>query len=149
MEGCTITNNAAGGDAGGLYIESDASIDISGMTIIKNNDGSDSLDNLVLEDGAFLYDHGVMPGSDIHLCSDSDGEVYLGDTAEISEYKLNNWYHADHGKLELADVKDRNTQLSASVFTDGRVLLYVGAGLLILFAAGGLFYARRKKGGAQ
>ena len=149
MEGCTITNNAAGGDAGGLYIESNASIDISGMTIIKNNDGSDSLDNLVLEDGAFLYDHGVMPGSDIHLCSDSDGEVYLGDTAEISEYKLNNWYHADHGKLELADVKDRNTQLSASVFTDGRVLLYVGAGLLILFAAGGLFYARRKKGGAQ
>lgn len=145
MADCTIMGNAAAGDAGGVYLDSSGSVDLAGKIVIKNNDGAGSMDNLIIEEGASLYDNGIAPDSDIHLRSYSDGDVYIGN-GQLSEYKLKNWFHADYGKLELADAKQQNTRLSASVFTDDTRVLYVVAAVLVLFTAGGLVYIRRKKG---
>ena len=147
MQDCSVTANSAGDDGGGLYIDSAGSIDVAGVTVIKNNDGSGSMDNLVLEDGAYIHDQGLDPGSEIHLRSDEDGNVTLS-SERISEYQLQ-YFYPDYGKLSLSDTKDVDTQLRASVFTDGNAILIIGIIVIILIAAGTLFYFKKRKGGEK
>ncbi len=148
MQDCSVTANSSGAKGGGLYIDSAGSIDVEGVMVIKNNDGSGSMDNLVLENGAYLYDHGLDPGSDIHLRSTDDGNVRIGNN-NTSEYQLNNYFTADYGRLTLTDTQDVDTQLRASVFSEGKTVVIIGSVLLILISVGTLYYVKkRKKGGA-
>ena len=77
LEDCSVTSNAAIGDGGGIYVSRSGSIIVSGTTAIRNNDGNDTLDNLVLGRNALIYDYGLMPGSEIHLRSTSNASEHL------------------------------------------------------------------------
>ena len=145
MEDCLVVGNAAVEEGGGIFIDY-GTLDLSGKMVIKNNDGRSTLDNLVLENGSYLYDHGIDAGSEIHVRSRDDGSVYLGQDNRISRYKLEKYFFADYGKLEIADVQAVDTQLAASVFTTGKTALYIGASLVILFMAFGIVYMRKGKG---
>jgi len=148
LEDCTVTNNSSGTYGGGIYIDYAGSIDVSGVVVIKDNDGYGSMDNLVLENGAKIYDHGLNYGSDIYMRCYSDGEAVIGADG-TSQYQLDNYFHADYGKLELTDVKMVETQLRASVFTDGIMALIIGGVLITAILIAGIIYSRKsRKGGA-
>ena len=68
----------------------------------------------------------------------------------MSEYQLTQYFRADHGKLELTDTETVNTELRASVFSEGGLALIVGAVFLVAALAGGVIYYRKKrKGGVK
>ena len=148
LKDCSITANATGGEGGGLYIDSPGSIGVAGKTVIRENDGVGTMDNLVLENGAVIYDHGLEPDSEIRLRSDSDGNVKLGKTL-TSAYQLKEYFRADYGKLELADTETVDTELRASVFSDGRAVLFIGAMIIIAVTAGGFVCNRKRRKGEK
>ena len=146
MENCTVTSNSAGGVAGGLYI--DDAITMAGVMVIRGNDGKDSMDNLVLCNGALLYNLGLEPGSEVHLRSKDDGNVKLGGSL-MSTYQLEKYFRADYGSLSLTETKSVDTSLRASVFSVGTTALYIGAAVLLIALVVGIVYRRKKqKGGA-
>ncbi|MBQ9557752.1 MAG: hypothetical protein IJU94_04010, partial [Clostridia bacterium] len=149
MEDCSVVSNTSGAEGGGIYIASSSTIGVAGVTVIRNSDGEDTYDNLVLDSNSFIYNHGLQPGSEVHLRGDTDGSVKLGGSL-MSEYQLTQYFRADHGKLELTDTETVNTELRASVFSEGGIALIVGAVFLVAALAGGVIYYRKKrKGGAQ
>ncbi|MBP5208228.1 MAG: right-handed parallel beta-helix repeat-containing protein, partial [Clostridia bacterium] len=149
MEDCTVVSNSSGDEGGGIYIAGSSTIGVAGVVVIRSSDGTGSHDNLVLGNNAYIYNHGLQPGSEIRLRSDSDGSVKLGGGL-MSEYQLNQYFRADYGKLELTETQTVNTELRASVFSEGNTALIIGALLLIAVLAGGVIYYRKKrKGGAQ
>ena len=95
---------------------------MAGTVVIRGGDGEDTIDNLVIENGAMLYNQGLTPGSEIRLRSYSDGSVKLGGSL-TSEYQLREYFRADYGRLELADTQTVNTELRASVFSEGKTVL--------------------------
>lgn len=116
--------------------------------VIKDNDGYGTMDNLVLEKGALVYDHGLNYGSDIYMRCYSDGEAVIGADG-TSQYQLEKYFHADYGKLELTEVKMVDTQLRASVFTEGFTALIIGGVLIAAVLIAGIIYSRKtRKGGA-
>ena len=137
MDGCTVTGNASKDKGGGLYLESSGSIDVCGKMTIKDNDGAGSMDNLVMEKGAWLYDQGMAYGSCVHLRSTSDGEVALASEGyQTSEYQMKNFLVSDAGKLKLVDEKIVSTKLQASAMSRGKLALIIGSILIVL---GGLY----------
>ena len=146
FEDCSVTANSARLYGGGLYIDSAGSIDVAGVMVIRNNDGEGSFDNLVLEDGAYIYDHGLDPGSDVHLRSKESGNVTLGNNL-TSPYQLEHYFHADYGKLTLTDTENVDTQLKASVFTEGSAFLIVGIITILFVLAGTLLYVKKQRKG--
>lgn len=146
LEDCSVTSNAAIGDGGGIYVSRSASISVNGTTVIRSNDGKDTLNNLVLGRNALVYDYGLMPGAEIHLRSTSDGDAKIGGSL-MSEYQLSHYFHADHGKLELTETETVNTELRASIFSEGKGALFVGAAVMIAAVAGGIIYSRRRRKG--
>ena len=112
--------------------------------IIRSNDGVDSMDNLVMEKGAYLYNAGLDPESEVWLRSESDGNVTIGGN-KMSAYQLEQYFHADYGRLELTDKENVDTDLRASIFSEGTSALYLGAGILILATIGGIIYRRKKQ----
>ncbi len=149
MENSSVVSNTSGEEGGGIYLASPSAIGVAGTAVIRSNDGTGSMDNLVLEKNAYLYDHGLEPGSEIHLRSDSDGSVKMGGSL-MSEYQLSQYFRADYGRLELTEEVTVNTELRASVFSDGKKALIIGAAVLVIALTGGVIYYRKKqKGGAQ
>lgn len=149
MGGCCVVSNTSGGEGGGIYLASSSTIGVAEKMVIRNNDGADSMDNLVMGRSTVIYNHGLDYGSEIHLRSDSDGSVHLGGSM-MSEYQLNQYFRADYGRLELADVVTVDTELRASIFSEGRTVLIIGAVIMVLAIAGGaVYYRRKKKGGAR
>lgn len=148
LEDCTVTSNTSGKIGGALYIDSAGSVDVCGKVIIRNNDGTGSMDNLVLESGAFIYDHGLEPGSEIHLRSESNGDVKIGNNL-TSEWQMEQCFVADYGSLQLTDTTQVDTQMRASVFSHGIAVLFAGAVLIVAIVAGTVIYTKKKKGGAQ
>ena len=149
MEDTSVVSNTAGKEAGGAYLASPSTIGIAGKVIFRSNDGTGSMDNLVLEKNVYLYNHGLEPGSEVHLRSDSNGSVKMGGSL-MSEYQLNQYFRADYGRLELTEEVTVNTELRASVFSDGKKALIIGAAVLVIVLTGGVIYYRKKqKGGAQ
>lgn len=149
LEDCSVISNAAVGNGGGIYIASSGTISVRGVVVIRNNDGKESMDNLVLGRNALIYNLGLEPKSEICLRSVSDGDAKLGGSM-MSDYQLNKYFRADHGKLELTDTETVNTELRASVFSGGTTALIIGAAVLLIALAGGIIYKRNKqKGGAQ
>ena len=149
MEDCSVYANASRAEAGGIYQDSSGTIGVAGKTVIRGSDGSGSMDNLVLEKGALLYNHGLEPGSEIHLRSESNGDVKLGGSP-MSDYQLKQYFRADHGKLELMETQTVDTGLRASVFSKGTVVLIIGPALALAAIAAGIIYKRtRQKGGEQ
>ena len=148
LEDCTVTSNTSGKIGGALYIDSAGSVDVCGKVIIRNNDGTGSMDNLVLESGAFIYDHGLEPGSEIHLRSESNGDVKIGNNL-TSEWQMEQCFVADYGSLQLTDTTQVDTQMRASVFSHGIAVLIAGAVLIVAIVAGTVIYTKKKKGGAQ
>jgi predicted outer membrane repeat protein len=146
LEDCSVTSNDAIGDGGGIYVSRSGTIIVSGTTAIRSNDGSDTLDNLVLGRNALVYDNGLMPGSEIHLRSTSDGDAKIGGSL-TSEYQLSHYFHADHGKLELTDNETVNTELRASIFSEGKGALIIAAVVMIAALAGGIIYSRKRRKG--
>lgn len=147
MENCTVTGNSSGGNGGGVYIGKPSSVDLRGLTVIKNNDGAGAHDNLVLEPGAFIYDLGLTEGSEVHLCSTSDGSVRLtADNHLISEYQMNHYLYSDKSGLDLTDQKHLTTQLQASAISEGTAAIIAGiviavAALIVMVE---ILYKRRK-----
>ena len=149
MEDCTVVSNSCRDEGGGLYIASSSTLGVAGVMVIRNNDGTGSNDNLVFDNKAYLYNHGLQPGSEIHLRGKKNGNVNLGGSL-MSEYQLNQYFHADYGRLELTDTKTLNTELRASVFSEENTALIIGVPILIAALAGGVIYYRKKhKGGVQ
>ena len=148
MEDCTVSANASGKTGGGILVKGSRSLDIFGRTVIRNNDGTGSMDNLVLEDSAKVYDQGLKEGSEIWLRSkkNSDIELTSGENKHlVSAYQLENYFHADYGNLQLSREANRDTYLSASAFSDGSYFgvagIIIGAGAI---AAGCIILIRRK-----
>ena len=148
LEDCTVTSNTAGKIGGALYIDSAGSVDVCGKVIIRNNDATGSMDNLVLESSAFIYDHGLEPDSEIHLRSESNGDVKIGNNL-TSEWQMEQCFVADYGSLQLTDTTQVDTQMRASVFSHGIAVLIAGAVLIVAIVAGTVIYTKKKKGGAQ
>ncbi len=146
LEDCSVISNSANADGGGIYVSRSGSVCVNGVTAIRNNDGKDTMDNLVLAGNALIYNYGLMPGSEIRLRSTSDGDVKLGGS-RMSEYQLNQYFHADHGRLELTDTETVVTELRASVFSEGKNALFIGAAVMIAALAGGVIYSRRRQKG--
>ena len=144
LENCTVTSNTAGGTAGGIYIDSAGSVDVYGKVIIKNNDGTGTMDNLVLESGAFIYDHGLFPGSEIHLRSESSGSVKIGNGL-TSEWQMIQYFRPDYGHLELVETQVLDTELRASTFNMGNTALIVGLAVIILAIAGAVYYKKKQR----
>ena len=123
---------------------------MGGVMVIKDNDGTGSYDNLVLEKGATFYDLGLEAGSEVHLRSTSSGEVRLANkNHDISNYQVKNFLVSDAGKgLVLKDVKTVDTSLMASAMSPGKIALIIG-GILVLIGGVSMFLAgdTKKKGG--
>ena len=143
LQNCEITKNNADGDGGAIYIESSGSVDVAGKVIIKNNTGDGSMDNLVMEKGAFIYNHGLEPGSDIHLRSESSGNVTLASNT-MSEYQMKQYFHADYGHFELTDIRKVNTELRSSVFSEGYAVIIISLVPVIIAAAVGIYIYKKK-----
>ena len=146
MEDCTVVSNGSGDEGGGLYLAGPSTVGFAGTIVIRNNNGTESFDNLVLGSNAFIYNHGLNPGSEIHLRGESDGSVKLGGSL-MSEYQLTQYFRADYGTLELTDVQTVNTELRASVFSEGFTVIIIGAVVLVGAIAGGSIYFFRKRKG--
>ena len=151
VNNATVNNNwSCGGIAGtvgsGIYVARSCTIGVSGVMVIRGNDGEGSMDNLVLGSNALIYNHGLNPGSEIHLRSTFDGNVKLGGSL-MSEYQLREYFRSDYGRLELTDIETVNTELRASIFSSGKTGLIIGAVIMAAVALGGLFYIRRKRKG--
>lgn len=144
LEDCTVTSNTSGKIGGGLYIDSAGSVDVYGKVIIKNNDGTGTMDNLVLESGAFIYDHGLFPGSEIHLRSESNGDVKIGNNL-TSEWQMFQYFRPDYGHLDLVDTQDLNTELRASNFNQGKTAMVVGVAVIIIAIAGAVYYKKKHR----
>ena len=147
MENCSVISNSAGKIAGGLYV--DTAITLKGVTVFRNNDGKDSMDNLVMCKNALLYNLGLRPGSEIHMRSESDGNIKMGGSL-MSDYQLKQYFHADYGSLSLTDTETVDTSLRASVFSGGTIALTISAAVVLIALVGGIVYKRKKqKGGAK
>ena len=148
MEDCTVTANASKDKGGGIYLEESGSIDICGVMVIKNNDGTGTMDNLVAEKGAWIYDQGLENGSEVHLRSTKNGEVKLTHEDNlVSEYQMKKFFVSDaEGGLKLTDQETVSTTFAASAFTGGKIVLLAGAALLLLAVISvGIVKVRRRK----
>ena len=150
MEDCQMIANACKGKGGAAYLNSSGSIDMCGRMVIKNNDGMDTMDNLVMEKGAWVYDQGLTDGSEVHLRCEKTGEQPLAVEGDLtSEYQLKNYLVADTpGGLKLTDEKTLSSKLLASAFSPGKIALIIGG--VIIIAAAAYFYMiadRKRKGG--
>ena len=139
-----MTSNTAGGTAGGIYIDSAGSVDVYGKVVIRNNDGTGTMDNLVLESGAFIYDHGLFPGSEIHLRSESSGSVKIGNGL-TSEWQMIQYFRPDYGHLELVETQVLDTELRASTFHQGKTAMVVGIAVIMIAIAGAVFYKKKQR----
>ena len=149
LSGCSVISNAAVKGGGGIYVARSCTIGIGGVMVIRGNDGEGSMDNLVLGSNALIYNHGLNPGSEIHLRSSSDGNVKLGGNL-MSEYQLKQYFHSDYSSLSLTETQTVDTNLRASVFSGGTTALIIGAAVVLIALVGGIVYKRKKqKGGAQ
>ena len=148
LEDCSVISNASDKEGGGIYLESPGTIGVAGKVVIRSSDGSGSMDNLVMENGAQLYDHGLEPGSEIHLRSYSDGNVTLGGS-QMSEYQLNQYFRADYGRLELDKAQTVNTELRASVFSEGKTVLIIAPVLALAVVAATVIYKRTRRKGEE
>ncbi|MBR0469917.1 MAG: RICIN domain-containing protein [Clostridia bacterium] len=144
LEDCTVTSNTSGKIGGGLYIDSAGSVDVYGKVIIRNNDGTGTMDNLVLESGAFIYDHGLFPGSEIHLRSESNGDVKIGNNL-TSEWQMFQYFRPDYGHLDLVDTETLNTELRASTFNKGKTAMVVGIAVIIIAIAGAVCFKKKHR----
>ena len=150
MRSCTLKANTAKDKGGAIYLNDSGSIDMGGVMVVKDNNGSGSYDNLVLEKGATFYDLGLESGSEVHLRSTSGGEVRLANkNYDISDYQVKNFLISDAGNgLMLKNVKTVNTSLMASAMSPGRIAMMIGC---ILAAVGGAIMLitgyRKQKGG--
>ena len=148
MEDCSVISNSSGEEGGGIYLASSSTIGVAGVVVIRNGDGAGSYDNLVLESNAYLYNHGLQPASEIHLRGESDGSVKLGGSL-MSEYQLNQYFRADHGRLELTETQTVNTELRASVFSEGKTVIIIGAVLILGAITAGIIYKRTRRKGEE
>ena len=148
LEDCSVISNASGKEGGGIYLDSSGTIGVAGKVVIRSNDGTGSFDNLVMEKGALLYNHGLQPGSEIHLRSESDGDVKLGGSL-MSEYQMNQYFRADYGRLELTETQTVNTELRASVFSEGKMVLIIGPLLALAVIAAGMIHKRMRRKGEE
>ena len=150
FEDTSVTGNASAKQGGGIYLDSPASIDVYGKVIIRENDGSGTMDNLVLNGDAKFYDEGLMPGSEIRLRSTSDSEVALSNSDEnylISDYHLDQYLKSDHNGLKLTEQKMRDTSLSASAFSGSRVVILIGCMLAAAAIAAAVILRQKKRKG--
>ena len=149
MEDCSMMANACKEKGGAIYLNSSGSIDMCGKMVIKGNDGTDTMDNLVMENGAWIYDQGLEAGSEVHLRSDKNGEQALAAADDLtSEYQMKKYLVADTpGGLKLTDEKTLSSKLMASAVSPGKIALILGS--LIIIATGVYFYMiadKKRKG---
>lgn len=149
LENCTVTANAAGDQGGGITVGSGATVDVFGKVVVKNNDGNDTYNNLVLGENALLYDQGLEPGSEIRLRSVKSGEARLSD--EEARYRINAQHRqyliGDGVDLDLRDTEEVRSGLTASGFTGGAAAIVIGAVLFLAALAAGAVLLRRKRRG--
>ena len=148
LEDCTVTNNASKGKAGGIYLTDNGSIDLCGGIVIKDNDGSGTKDNLVVEQGAWIYDQGLNGGSEIWVCLNSGTGSLTHKDYPISRYNMQ-YFKSDSGTLYAETKKQVSTRLQASVFTEGSFARYAGAAVIAAIGVFTLIYYRKKRKGEE
>ena len=108
-------------------------------------------------DDDFFFDDGIeelkTPENGDGLTA-SHGELFENGSVKIggslmSEYQLNQYFRADHGRLELTETQTVNTELRASVFSEGTTVIIIGAVILVSAIAGCAIYYNIKKTGAR
>nr|MCR5035666.1 hypothetical protein [Clostridia bacterium] len=151
LENCTLTGNAAAKKGGAIYVEDGSGVELGGKIIIRDNDGEDSFDNLVLEKGAYLYDQGLIKESEVHVVSSDSGDTYLTNE-DHNKYKISEtqqtFFVADKGTLFMSDGEQRNNQLQASAFSDGYYIVLAGLAVIVMAIIAGVVTVlnRRQKG---
>lgn len=146
LENCTVTGNTSSGKAGGIYLTDDGSIDLCGKTVIRDNDGTDTKDNLVLEKGAYIYDQGLCSGSVIHVRLNSGTGTLTQKNHQISEYHMQ-YFKSDSGELYMKDQVQVDTRLQASVFTEGSFARIAAAVIVTAIGLITLIMLRKKRKG--
>ncbi len=143
MQDCTVTNNASSSSGGGIYAYENTRVELCGKTIVRENDGSRSDNNLVLTASAFLYDSGLTGGSDIWLSRDDGGKTLTnGDYLFSSEHLK--YLTCENGTLELTNQEEVDTALHASVFSQGHTAI-IGCSVLTAVILLLTLVLRRKK----
>ncbi len=164
LEDCTLTGNSCRDKGGAVFAEANSDtnisissglkvkftggVDVYGKIIIRDNNGSGSYDNLVMERQAYIYNQGLAEGSDIHVRSTETGDILLGcpeEAYKISQTQMQ-YFTADNGKIVLRETEEKATPLLASAFSEGRIVLYIGTAVLALFTIWVLVQTIRKKG---
>ena len=152
LSGGTITNNKASGKGGGVYVEGEYDISVSGKLIIKDNDGQGNYDNLCLEeksgDKACCYCAGLYKGSEVHI-STSNNKTGFALVKNVNE-KQADYFKIDKGSLEFKKTGTGSAALvTASLFGGGtgKVIAIFAVGFIALAAAA--IIIKKKKGGGN
>ena len=67
----------------------------------------------------------------------------------MSEYQLDQYFHADYGRLELDKAQTVNTELRASVFSEGKTVLIIAPVLALAVVAAMVIYKRTRRKGEE
>jgi predicted outer membrane repeat protein len=147
LTSCTITDNKTT-EKGAVYVEDAYDISLGGKTIIKDNEGREHYDNLVLEKAskkAHAYSSGLYPGSEIHICSSEKDKGYSL-VNSVSETQLK-YFIPDYGKLQFQKTGTKSAVMvtTASVFSSGKmtvIALLLAAAAIAVCA--GIIIKKRK-----
>ncbi|MBP5208065.1 MAG: hypothetical protein J6330_06380, partial [Clostridia bacterium] len=66
-----------------------------------------------------------------------------------SEYQMNQYFRVDYGKLELTETQTVNTELRASVFSEGKTVIIIGVILILAAIPAGIVDNRTRRKGEE
>ena len=143
LNDCTITDNIAT-DYAGIYVAE--CVNLSGITVIKDNKSQNSSADLYLSQGGEARSTGLMQGSYITVDRiTSTGQI----SAKMSEYQMQ-YFHPVAGHLEFVGTETVETPfITASVFGNGSVYVIIAIGVAAILVIATALIVKKKKGGIQ
>ena len=146
-------NKAKGKYGGGVYVDSQACIELAEEIVIRDNTAKNGTNNLCLQNGvastAYAYCGGLYDGSHIGISSTGSGSVTA--VKNISQYQAGKYIHADdyQRKLSMTNKKEVKTPLFASLIADEAswIIIIAGAAIIAAVIVVLFFYKRRKGAG--
>ena len=149
-----VTNNQAKGkNGGGVYVDSQASIDLAEEIVIRDNTSRNGTNNLCLQNGisstAYAYCGGLYDGS--HIGISSTGSSSVTAVKNISQYQAGKFIRADDQgrRLSLADTRNVETPLFASMITDETSWIIIISGAVLIAAAITVLLLRKRRKEAE
>ncbi len=154
LEGSTITNNHASGYGGGIYVEEDYDLYISGINkVYENTSGSDNVkdDTFLATRGftkAYLISNNVDEDSNIGIRTSSDGSRLLvkgiNNSKYVSSFFLDNSesFHLNYQEGDKEIYQEEGA--TGSIFGSGNLMI-AGIILVCVVGVGGIVFYRKKK----